>query len=80
MMSQEEKEQYIINRNREALEHKMNLISNYAVDIEEDSMDCGRLPHAHPPNALRKFLDIPSSSISHPKPQTMEPDYEWLDP
>ena len=51
-ISQEEKYEVLINKNREALEQQMKMLENYAVDITEDSMSSDMLPHANPPLSL----------------------------
>jgi hypothetical protein len=52
-MSIEEKESFLIAKNREALEHQMQVLENRAVDISEDSMCSENLPHANPPLSLQ---------------------------
>ena len=49
LISQEEKMELLINKNRQALEFRLQLQENHAVDISEDSMSSDMLPHSNPP-------------------------------
>ena len=51
-ISQEEKDQILIFKNREALDRQMMIHENNAVDVTEDSISSDMLPHSRPPQSL----------------------------
>lgn len=56
LLSQEEKDNLLITKNREALELQMRLMDNHPVNITEDSVASDTLPHSNPPMSL-SFID-----------------------
>jgi hypothetical protein len=51
-ISQEEKDQILIFKNREALDRQMKIHENHAVNVTEDSISSDMLPHSRPPQSL----------------------------
>lgn len=48
-ISQEEKDQILINKNRELLERQLEIMESQRVNVTEDSILSDMLPHAKPP-------------------------------
>jgi hypothetical protein len=43
----------LINKNRELLERKLQIIENYTVNVTEDSICSDTMPHSKPPQILQ---------------------------
>ena len=48
-ISQEEKDQILINKNRELLERQIEVMESQRVNVTEDSFMSDMLPHSKPP-------------------------------
>jgi hypothetical protein len=48
-MSQEEKDQILINKNRELLERQIEIMESQRVNVTDDSFMSDMLPHSKPP-------------------------------
>jgi hypothetical protein len=48
-ISQEEKDQILINKNRELLERQIEVMESQGVNVTEDSFMSDMLPHSKPP-------------------------------
>ncbi len=54
-ISQEEKDQMLINKNRELLERQLEIMESQRVNVTEDSILSDMLPHAKPPKILQSL-------------------------